>query len=270
MTAEGCREWRERLGAYVLGHLTEDERAATSAHIEGCAACRAEAESLAPLAEMLPIADPAQLTTAPTPPATSGETTAAIIPIDAPLVALGDIVRGTFPTEFGDRKGTIFSYAMNNYWGTNYVAGQGGDFVFRYVLHSGKNLEPSVLSRLGWEAMLPLEINEIIPQDKVDDARRPLDSAHGSFLQVDQPNVVLTAWKEAEDKNGTILRFTELNGKSTRVKVTIPIVNLGSAWVCNAVEKCEQPLPVSSHSVDFAIKPFQIVTIRIQGRSAVQ
>jgi len=51
MTAEGCREWRERLGAYVLGHLTEDERAATSAHIEGCAACRAEAESLAPLAE---------------------------------------------------------------------------------------------------------------------------------------------------------------------------------------------------------------------------
>ena len=69
MTAEGCREWRERLGAYVLGHLTEDERAATSAHIEGCAACRAEEESLAPLAELLPIADPAQLTTAPAPPA---------------------------------------------------------------------------------------------------------------------------------------------------------------------------------------------------------
>ncbi|MEK6250412.1 MAG: zf-HC2 domain-containing protein [Actinomycetota bacterium] len=69
MTAEGCREWRERLGAYVLGHLTEDERAATSAHIEGCAACRAEAESLAPLAELLPIADPARLTTAPAPPA---------------------------------------------------------------------------------------------------------------------------------------------------------------------------------------------------------
>jgi len=69
MTAEGCREWRERLGAYVLGHLTEDERAATSAHIEGCAACRAEAESLAPLAELLPIADPARLTTAPAPSA---------------------------------------------------------------------------------------------------------------------------------------------------------------------------------------------------------
>lgn len=79
MTAEGCREWRERLGAYVLGHLTEDERAATSAHIEGCAACRAEAESLAPLAELLPIADPAQLTTAPAPPAELADRIAARI-----------------------------------------------------------------------------------------------------------------------------------------------------------------------------------------------
>ena len=79
MTAEGCREWRERLGAYVLGHLTEDERVATSAHIEGCAACRAEAESLAPLAELLPIADPAQLTTAPAPPAELADRIAARI-----------------------------------------------------------------------------------------------------------------------------------------------------------------------------------------------
>jgi hypothetical protein len=68
MTAEGCREWRERLGAYALEQLTEDECAATAAHIEGCAACRAEAESLAPIAELLPKADPARLGAAPAPP----------------------------------------------------------------------------------------------------------------------------------------------------------------------------------------------------------
>jgi hypothetical protein len=68
MTNEGCREWRERLGAYVLGHLSEEEHAATRAHIEGCAACRAEAESLAPLANLLPMADPARLGAAPAPP----------------------------------------------------------------------------------------------------------------------------------------------------------------------------------------------------------
>ena len=73
MTVEGCREWRERLGAYVLGHLSEDERAATAAHIDGCAACRAEAESLSPIAELLPKADPARLGTVPAPPPELGE-----------------------------------------------------------------------------------------------------------------------------------------------------------------------------------------------------
>jgi len=73
MTAEGCREWRERLGAYVLGQLPEHEHAATAAHIEGCAACRAEAGSLAPIAELLPKADPEQLAPAPAPPSGLGE-----------------------------------------------------------------------------------------------------------------------------------------------------------------------------------------------------
>ena len=79
MTVEGCREWRERLGPYVLGQLPEEERAATSAHIEGCAACREEAESLAPLAQLLPRVDPARLKQAPTPPPGLGERIAARI-----------------------------------------------------------------------------------------------------------------------------------------------------------------------------------------------
>jgi hypothetical protein len=73
MTVEGCREWRERLGAYVLGQLSDDERAATAAHIDGCSACRAEADALAPIAELLPMADPKHLAGAPAPPADLGD-----------------------------------------------------------------------------------------------------------------------------------------------------------------------------------------------------
>ena len=60
--------------------------------------------------------------------------TAALFPVDVPLVALGDIVRGTFAPDFGRRKGTVFSFVMNNYREDNFVAGQGGDFTFRYAL----------------------------------------------------------------------------------------------------------------------------------------
>ena len=73
MRAEECREWRERIGALVLGQLSEDERFATEAHLEGCPACRAEAEALAPLASVLSRADPDRLTPAPAPPPRLGE-----------------------------------------------------------------------------------------------------------------------------------------------------------------------------------------------------
>ncbi|HEX5712173.1 MAG TPA: zf-HC2 domain-containing protein [Solirubrobacterales bacterium] len=55
---DGCREWRPLLGAYVLGDLPGEERAALEAHLEGCARCRAEAESLGAVARLLPLADP--------------------------------------------------------------------------------------------------------------------------------------------------------------------------------------------------------------------
>jgi hypothetical protein len=57
--------------------------------------------------------------------AQEGNVTAALVPLDAPLVTLGDIFRATWPKDFEQRSGTIFSYVMNNYWDTNYSAGQG-------------------------------------------------------------------------------------------------------------------------------------------------
>jgi hypothetical protein len=79
MTTERCREWRESLGARALGQLPEEERAALEAHLEGCAECRAELESLAGVARLLPLADPERFGTTPAPPAALGDRVAATI-----------------------------------------------------------------------------------------------------------------------------------------------------------------------------------------------
>jgi len=68
MKTERCREWRESLGAFALGQLPEEERAALEAHLEGCSECRAELDSLAGVARLLPMADPEHFDTAPAPP----------------------------------------------------------------------------------------------------------------------------------------------------------------------------------------------------------
>ena len=52
------RVLRERLGAYVLDGLDPAERAGVDAHLAGCASCRAELASLAPLAGPLRGVDP--------------------------------------------------------------------------------------------------------------------------------------------------------------------------------------------------------------------
>jgi anti-sigma factor RsiW len=74
------REWRESLGAYALGQLPADERAALEAHLDGCSACRAEFDSLGAVAELLPLADPERFgAAAPSPPpALAGRVAAAI------------------------------------------------------------------------------------------------------------------------------------------------------------------------------------------------
>ena len=194
--------------------------------------------------------------------------TAALVPVDGHLVTLGDIVRGAWPKEFGSRKGAIFSYLMSNYWETNWPAGQGGDFTFRYAVTSGHNLSPGALSRVGWEEMSPIEVDEIKQQDKAITVPRPLDASESSFLKVDQPNVVLVTWKRAEDGEGTILRFLETDGKPANVRVDIPILNLEKAWRANAMEKNEQALSASGHGLEFPVKPFEIVTVRIDGTRA--
>ena len=58
MKTDDHRDWKLSLGAYALGDLPPDERAALAAHLEGCAECRAELRSLEGVAALLPLADP--------------------------------------------------------------------------------------------------------------------------------------------------------------------------------------------------------------------
>jgi alpha-mannosidase len=202
--------------------------------------------------------------------AEEGGVSVALVPMDAALVALGDIFRGAWPEKFGQRPGTIFSYVMNNYWDTNYAAGQGGDFTFRYVLTSGDHLPPAALSRLGWEEMTPAEVDQITSQDKSLNTPRALDAAQGSFVQVDQPNVALVTWKVAEDGDGTVLRFLEIGGQANTVEVQTPRLDVKSAWSSDALERKQAALETSAHGFRFSVKPFQIVTVRLEGTGNVK
>jgi len=68
MTGEACRSWRGRLAASLVGELEPDEGIALRAHLDGCAACRAEVAELGAVMALLPLADVDRIGTVPPPP----------------------------------------------------------------------------------------------------------------------------------------------------------------------------------------------------------
>jgi alpha-mannosidase len=185
-----------------------------------------------------------------------------IVPVDAPLASFGDINRGTWPAEFRPETPTIFSYAMNNYWHTNYRAGQGGDFTFRYVMTSLPTLDVASFSRLGLESMRPPEVNDVVGQDKAGNPARPLPPEGAEFLETTNPDVALVTWKQAEDGRGTILRFLELSGKKAETNIHFLRANVTKANLCTGVEDDRSEIPVSDNTIKLSLDPYEVVTVR--------
>lgn len=187
-----------------------------------------------------------------------------VMPLDASLVTLGDIYRGAWPSNFGSRPGTIFSYAMNNYWSTNYDSSQGGHTQLRYVVTSASATDDVALSRMGWEEATPLEMDEVTTQDKAQPPAIGPASQQGSYLDVSDPALLVEDWKPAENGHGTILRLLDLGGAARPIEVRIPVLELVRAIQTDAVERDQQELPLAgAHAFTVTVHPHQIVTVRI-------
>lgn len=184
---------------------------------------------------------------------------ATVIPIDAPLIAFGDIVRGEWPAEFKTKSSAMFSWLMNNYWGTNFPAWQGGDFTFRYAITSNAQFDPPSLTRLGLEALTPLERDDVPGTQN----SSLLPKHAGSLLEIRNAGVTLLTWKRAEDGDGTILRLQDTTGTESNVMIHSSFLTFDQAWRCNLVEDNQVEISVQGGDLSVPIKPFQVLTLRL-------
>ncbi|HSZ63600.1 MAG TPA: polysaccharide lyase family protein [Terriglobales bacterium] len=189
---------------------------------------------------------------------------ATVVPLDAPLVAFGDIVRGEWPAEFKPAGSTtkssaIFSWLMNNYWGTNFPAWQGGDFTFRYAVTSGAQFNGLSLTRFGLEALTPLERDDVPgTQDS-----SLLPSLSASLLEVGTPGITLLTWKRAEDGDGTILRLQDTAGQASNIRIHSAFLRFERAWLCNLLEDNQSEVKIQGEDLSVPIQPFQVLTLRL-------
>jgi alpha-mannosidase len=196
----------------------------------------------------------------------NSQVAATVAPLDAPLVAFGDIVRANWPAEFRPQTSTVFSWLMNNYWGTNFPAWQGGGFTFRYAITSGARFDPSAQTRFGWNALTPLERDDVSSSKEAS----VLPEQQASLLDIGTAGITLLTWKRAEDGDGTILRLQESAGNASDVRISSKFLSFEHSWLCNALEDNQSELKQAGAALTLPIRPFQVLTIRVRTKPRIE
>ena len=130
---------------------------------------------------------------------------------DTPLFTLNDVNRGTWRRTIVP-DGTLFAYAMNNYWHTNYAARQGGQYGCRFrvsLLAPGDVAEPV---RRGWAACDPLYLSPSY-ETRVPG---PLISKDRALFLADKGVLVVGA-KPADDGEGAVVKLLDVAGQTRSV-----------------------------------------------------
>ena len=179
-------------------------------------------------------------------------------PLEAPLVQFGDINTGKWLKKLDLANAWVFSYAMNNYWMTNFKASQEGRVEFRYSLTS---LPPGAAvaasdrvsaTRFGWEVHTPLVATWLPPGNK-----GRFGTPQESFLSVDRRNIIVQAlWLEGD---GTpVARLREIAGESVDARLSSAVF-LG--FTTRRFGGGPEILEVDS--IPVRLKPFEIQTVRL-------
>ena len=87
--------------------------------------------------------------------------------------------------------------------------------------------------------------------------------ASRSFLSVDRDDIVIDAFKQAQDGEGHILRLYESSQKRGEVTVHVDLP-FSCVTECNLMEENEQPVACENGTFRFPIRPFEVKTFRLQ------
>ncbi|UCD27689.1 MAG: hypothetical protein JSV03_11325 [Planctomycetota bacterium] len=180
-------------------------------------------------------------------------------PIDTPLITLCDMTAGKWLDELGLTNGTIFAYVMNNYWFTNYKAGQDGNFTFRYSLTSGQSMNPTAASLFGESVVSPMRAVRIHTHRK--DDRLP---ANKSLVQVEPQSVMISTVKRADDGKGLMVRVHETAGRDTNAILTIGFAGITRASRCDLVERIIEPIGLNNGTISLKVKASSLTTVRLE------
>jgi len=165
---------------------------------------------------------------------------------DAPLVEVGgvtanligamrlnDWITHLLPSQ------TIYSWAMNNHWHTNYRAEQEGPTVFRYFIVPHRGSSSDVARQAAATALEQSQPLLVLPARGEKPEYPPPLQVYGSQGSA---SVQVTAFKPSEDGTARIVRLFGASDKAEKVTLKWAGLEPKSVWLSDNSEKPLQPI----------------------------
>lgn len=147
-----------------------------------------------------------------------GDYSVGICPLDAPAMVMGDLKFMHYAPEYEHPQSHFYLNLYNNRWNTNFTSFWSGNLTseVRLWVNPKQADNEAGLITPSWEARLPLQVGiATSPAGKL-----PI-KAEG--LKVSKKGVLVTAYGNNPDGEGTLLRLWENSGVSGRCEVSLPV-----------------------------------------------
>ena len=176
------------------------------------------------------------------------------VTLDAPLVQVGGLTAILLNSQTNpdvwrkkvERSGKLYSWAMNNHWGTNYRAYQDGPTLFRFMLRPHRQKDPAEASRFATgfsQPLLPVRASGASPAT--------------ALFHVEPAGVLVTALKPSDDGKALIVRLFGASGQEQSAQLSWAKAPR-ELWLSDTSEK-----PLGKITGPVPVPAWGVVTLRV-------
>jgi hypothetical protein len=166
--------------------------------------------------------------------------------LEAPLVMFGDLYLpyAPFPATVSPERpepGTVYSWALNNIWDTNFPAQQQGETTFRYALASAAGQPPEVLGpRVAAGLTDPLVA---VPAVGGSGSRARVAEACGVFASVDHERVAVSSLAASRRGHDLVVYLRSTADEEVETELRLPL-RARAAYAGTSLERELGAIPV--------------------------
>lgn len=175
---------------------------------------------------------------------------------EIPLMQFRAINTGRYQAGVLPQSTHMYSWPMNNYWGTNFNADQMGEMKWSYCIKSSADNSVAYATKFAWENRIPF-LTRVLQATEGPQAAGRL--APASLLNILPENILLVNMAPVKGEKAVMLQLREIGGKKAEFSVESDKVKIKGITECDVVGK-----PLSDSDLTFTPWENKFVKIRFR------